>query len=744
MPFLFDEAFDYNDLLWQTRALARNFPQKNKSTPTVDTDFGVTIDNVVGGAAVGNGRLYICAQTSNAAQGTVVLTAVIAGGDVVQAGVGTERTGMTALEMSAASNWIRDNNAGSSRNFTTDGFVAGGFVKVNGANGTNAARKWNGTYRISSISSVGGGTNNVLNINATDIVGAPASVTTGLSAIVLTPLGTGAAFTVSGTAGVSGLLVAGQRFCRYGYSIIVRTLTNWSITTNADRITTTMGDGAMTRKYKIFPTVDFTVTVNTIKRSTGSWDTDGFRAGGGIFITNAVDAANNGFHHISLVSTTTNPNDTLTVLTALATRASDVIDATPYNSTADESTIVTFAAGTNSFRRTDLGSWKNKGIQPGDRVRIQAAVDAGNNGFHVISDIITGTQVDDTIVVTAASTIATQANDTITITSYFVPERHGDRRFRVATDNVEASTRTSEERSQIAEEPAREQAQGLFNTEWQSDSPGLVFGQGLRDFIHTGYRTYFNNGSSLMNWAMRGKDGYVESSDFSSQPNVSSEKYFTLTDNPFRFLVCCNGDHIRGWGNPTGSTYTHFYMGWLKLSAAKGQHPYPYFVGGSTGVSTETAASVTSSHKAFWDCCDSSTNNNLTAAHFQRVDGVWAQVQNRDTDTEVTAFQGLFCTTPYRNTVNRADSSGAVPDDWHTLWNRICRTLGNLYEVLNIELFSTSPTIDAYGQFHGMYAISGEAQTAQNNFTLNGLNHIVTPNVYRTAKHSWCAYVMDP
>lgn len=738
MPFLFDEAFDTNDHLWQLRALARNFPQKNKSTPTSPTDFGVTIDNVASGAAVGDGRLYLAAVTAPAAQGTIVLTAIVAGGDVVQAGVGTARTGLTTISLNATGPYIEDANGGSSRNWVTDGFAAGSYVKVNGALASTSSLKWNGYYRISSISSNGGGTNNRMNLNATDVVGSPGNFTN-VAGLTITPIGTGAAFTVSGTAGVSGLCVAGQRFVRNGYSVIVRTLTNWSITTNADRLTATMGDGAFTRKYLKTPTVNFTAAGALCVRTTGDWDADGFRAGGGIRITSAVDAGNNNVFAITLVDTATNPNDRLTLDGTIADETGDAIVALPLNSTVDLSVVVNFTAASRTIRRTDSLSWVDVGYQAGDYIRVRNAVDSSNNGFHIITSITTGTTENDTITVSAASSIADETADTITANCFFVPERWGDRRFSVANDNVENTLRTNP--TVTGEEPPLEENHGHFNAAWQMDGSGLVYGKNLRDFIYLGIQTEFDDATGKFNWHLRGQDGFVSSSNHSSQPNASFAEYLTHTQNASRFLACCNGEHLRTWCNPTGATYTAMYLGWLELHAARGQHPAPIFVGGSSGAAAEVASSSVSSHSAFWDPGDGDSGlNNLTSACFRRVDGVWSRIQNKDTSSESYNFSKAAYTS-LTNAVARVENTGDT--DLQSLMAVISRALGNVYEVLPIDVGMTSPTVDYYGRFHGVFQLSGEAQTVQNTFTLNGVEYIVINNVFRTGKRHWAAFAME-
>jgi len=380
MSFLYDQAFDTNDLVWQIRALMRNFPQKTKVTAediTAESN-GFIIDDVGGAAPVGDGFLYTAPLSTEAAEGTLVLVAVVAGGDVVQAGVGVELSGLTTIDLDDTGDNIEDNNGGSSTNFVTAGFVATEYVKVNGATAAANNLKWNGYYRIASITSANGGTNNVLNLNATDIVGTPGDHTA-QSGIVLTPIGAGASFTVSGTAGVVGLLIAGQRFVRDFYSLIVETTTNWSITGDADRITMTMADGASTAKHVHSPTqFDFDTTADTIVDDTPNDLTDeGFRANGGVLVRNANTAANDGLKVITAIGDFGGgTNNELSVVENLTTDANDTTaELIPMNATVTLSIEVDFVVSGNQVVRTDQQQWTADGFFAGDFVVITNAED---------------------------------------------------------------------------------------------------------------------------------------------------------------------------------------------------------------------------------------------------------------------------------------------------------------------------------------------------------------------------------
>jgi hypothetical protein len=102
-------------------------------------------------------------------------------------------------------------------------------------------------------------------------------------------------------------------------------------------------------------------TNRTYIRSTGSWVTDGFQVGMQINITGSTSAGNNYFRQIESISTTTNPNDTITVTsgTGLITEAGTVnqrVISFPFNVTV---TGVAPASGNAGYTASNAALYRN-------------------------------------------------------------------------------------------------------------------------------------------------------------------------------------------------------------------------------------------------------------------------------------------------------------------------------------------------------------------------------------------------
>ena len=749
MPFLLDEAFDYNDALFQWRALARNFPQKVKTTPTDPADTGVVIDNTVGGAAVGDGVLYAAPANERAALGTVILTAVIAGGDAIDSDIRGVLSGATTIDLNDTGNYIEDNNGASSTNFGTTPYnvVPGDYVKVNGANDTDNDVKWNGYYRVVSLASNGGGTNNRINLTAADIVGTPGdhSAQSGITITVIAGAGN-AAFTVSGTAGVSGLLVAGQRFMRDQYSLIVRTITNWSITTNPDRITTTFGDGGFTQQYLVDPaTVDFDTTGDTITVAGVNFLDLGFRVGAAVFVRNATDSGNDGPAIITLIDNDGGTNNRLTVDKNLTTNATDATaQLLPMNVTEAEVGVgIAFLTG-GIMRRTDNASWKQNGVQEGDYVYVQNAADGPNNGFFRVDIIQTPNIVGalDSEFVSNGTTFTVNASDTPTVQGLFIPERLGEHKIAFANDNNEVTTRDAPTFI-TGEEMPLEDAQTNFNTQWHWEGPGKIFGVGVELRIFGQIRSFFDQGAGEFNWHMRGADGYVNSSSFSGQPNVSQSIYVLLSASNMPILITANGQRLSGRCRVGAGVDAPIYQGFGNLLGVTGQHPYPFICGGTCRYPDRNSSDVTEAHRAYYDPADETNVSPLGQGVFQFVDGLWGTILHSASPSGYlpNSFNQSLWWNPFVNDSNEALGDN-TPRSWLQISARLVTAFGTEYITYPIELLSDTPQRASYIALDGVRFLSGESLATDDTFLKDGNTWLVTQNIFRTDRRSFVGMEM--
>ncbi len=709
MALLTGEAFDYNDLIYQARALALDLPQIVKVDPKDPTDTGVVIDNTASGPAVGDGVLYTAAINARATLGTIVLTADQAGGDAVD---GNRVEGLTTVDLNETSAYIEDNNGGSSTDFVAAGFSVGGYVQPYGG---AAIGNWNGFYRISGISSANGGTNNRLDLVSAHIVGTPGDLST--QAVSLLPIGAGGSFIVSGTAGCTGLMVAGHRhqYTRANYSLILRTTTNWSITTNPDRLTLTLAMGAFKAAAQSSNAVSFTAT-DKIKQDTAVDFVEdlGYRVGGAVLVENAAAGANDAARKIAAINTVTNPNDELTVIPAtIATSAADTPDIYPLDPGQQiTGAVVDFT--TSTVVRTDGFGWAEFGFAPGDYVYFQNAVAGGNNDFFQIDDIDTVTNPGDRLTIVGAGLTVGTA-DTIDAEHFHIPERWRDDRYQA--DVVDISGDWSPEGD----------SDRNFSIEWLAAGPSRAGG----DEINIGIRSAFLESSNRFNWELRGADGYVLSSLFDAQPNGSLSRYNYLSHNPMVFWLMVNGDRLM-LQTEVGSAMEHTYLGYINVHGTPGNHPRPFLVGGSGSDNTLSQADSGAERSAFWDGFD--------ACRFQWVDGTWYTFNQR------TASFGRLTSAarwlaPYAAR-SLSHGSGTVVN-FYLLSQAVIQTLDDNYELLPITLEQTSPQNAVIGDLQGMKFITSFQNTVKDTVQVNGDDYIIGRNINRNERNSAVALLLE-
>jgi hypothetical protein len=61
--------------------------------------------------------------------------------------------------------------------------------------------------------------------------------------------------------------------------------------------------------------------------------------------------------------------------------------------------------------------------------------------------------------------------------------------------------------------------------------------------------------------------------------------------------------------------------------------------------------------------------------------------------------------------------------------------------IMHVEGNNPSPNI--LGEIHGVFAVTGFGNAAENTTTINGVTYLIIPNVFRTAKERWAAIALE-
>ncbi len=565
-----------------------------------------------------------------------------------------------------------------------------------------------------------------------------------------------AIFSVSG--GTTGAfttanITAGVRYVSNDVYIYIRTTVNWSAVADADRIRFTFEQGRSTALVQETELCTFTAATDLIERDDNeNWTDHGYQQGGGIFVADAVDAANDGFHLIASIAT-----DALTIddtLSTIADETADSVTIQPYDPRpANVGLVVDFTnTGDEVFLQGVTDGWNSLNITEGDYIRIENAATGGHNDFWKVIRVFTsgGGTNRDTLQLEAGAITADDADDTVTITGYHIPERWCEDRFREGADEVSMTA------------PPTEDGDGNFNTTWEFHGPGISG----TEANHGSVSSLFSNSLGHYNISMRMADSFLRSNSHGTHPNSSDQFVYVLLNNaPMQFYASYNGDAMWGFVRGTGADEP-FYLGVMARHGTTLQLPFPAFVGGCAGIDDDGSTQLlnnntTAKHSAFYRANMDTGGGGLpvfetSRAWFQRKDGAWGNIVHglgttnlagRDNGASVSGAPMLdgWITPFHLDNLANEDTATQIFLGMLGMAQRIMRSgFGDVFERVPMEVHDVS---NVYGELHGLFAITpdGDTDAAVEDHTIDaGIRYVFAKNTFRSADNEFIAIRLEP
>jgi hypothetical protein len=269
-------------------------------------------------------------------------------------------------------------------------------------------------------------------------------------------------------------------------------------------------------------------------------------------------------------------------------------------------------------------------------------------------------------------------------------------------------------------------------------APGLS----TTEQIYVSIGAYTNGVSGIFNWRLKGALGYAAGSDFFHQPGTSPDAFVYLWNSSIPYWFIANGQRVIVIAQ-ISTVYEVLYMGKFLPDATPGQYPYPLFIGGTGGDGTSinagaqgadpTAPSrghsdVTNFHGAFFDpAC--SFHCDVSAAwqvwnHWSGGNDAHAGTTNNQINPYADdGFSGTnMTTTPggMKWLVTNADGS---------------------YPLLPVRLEQIQTSINVLGTLDGVFATSGEGNSAGSTYTVGGQTYLVVQDTFRSARQNFAAFL---
>jgi len=265
----------------------------------------------------------------------------------------------------------------------------------------------------------------------------------------------------------------------------------------------------------------------------------------------------------------------------------------------------------------------------------------------------------------------------------------------------------------------------------------ILKGPGLADDdeIYVGIQTYESIPGDYYNWTLNGYTGYDAGLTFTTQPGafITTWPRVYLTNGSIKYWFVANGRRFVVVAK-VSTVYEMCYMGLILPYLPNNLLPYPLLVAGC-GINRELRWSDTSNghnHGIMYPMSPEASDAAalLSATSCTRIyDGGWKGLQ---------AYYG-------------SSYSAATGRNLWPYCSQSISTIGVLgtnldgtYTLFPIIPHQKSPTGETYGELDGCYQVSGYNNAVENIVTVDGYDHLVVQNVYRTTRSSYWALRLGP
>ncbi|WKB54385.1 hypothetical protein [Eleftheria terrae] len=254
-------------------------------------------------------------------------------------------------------------------------------------------------------------------------------------------------------------------------------------------------------------------------------------------------------------------------------------------------------------------------------------------------------------------------------------------------------------------------------------APGLAGA----DEIYCSVRSYENPTSGYYMWDLNGGIGFSPADTFYAQPGTLTGwlPMMSLWNEATPYWFVANGRRVVVVAK-VSTLYQAAYLGFILPYATPGQYPYPLLIGGSMTGQRGRRHSITGpNHRHFVDPGEDAQNASSTATMLRGPAGAWLPFQNTYSSTSESRY----------------DSARPVWPGSYSYLSVFREALDGTYVLMPIVLSQgNSPSDhDLFGELDGVYQVSGFNNAAGNLIQVNGVDHLVVQNVFRTSVRDYWA-----
>lgn len=231
--------------------------------------------------------------------------------------------------------------------------------------------------------------------------------------------------------------------------------------------------------------------------------------------------------------------------------------------------------------------------------------------------------------------------------------------------------------------------------------------------------------------------------------NPSPRVGFWLDTNPFDYWFVANGRRFMVVLK-ISTVYEAAYAGLFLPFATPVAYPYPLFVGGSFGESIQSTPNWRSTHDCHrhfvYPWAEYSPSQTWgSAAKMLNPLGTWMDVASRRSNASSATRQiadigpESFGASAYNAERDRAPG---IPG--YDAWRKgLMANLDGSYPLTPFTLLTRDGNDAAFGTLHGCHHVPGQGNSAENIVTIDGVDHLVVQNAFRTSVGDYWAIALE-
>lgn len=261
----------------------------------------------------------------------------------------------------------------------------------------------------------------------------------------------------------------------------------------------------------------------------------------------------------------------------------------------------------------------------------------------------------------------------------------------------------------------------------------VLSGPGLAgdDDIRVGFKFHENAGGGFYNLGIVGLTSSGVN-DIENQPGASMPHWMLLLNSAMTYWFIGNGRCfkviVRAGGN-----YQQMYGGFILPEHLPDDWPYPLYVGACAWERDIGNSESTLRNTAFWHgSAEGTSSANRSCASLCDAGRVFRRQAN-------------YYRTGNENS-QASDTDQVHTQPWYLQWfeNNVRQSLTNQPVLVQGSLFSNSSVSghNFYGRFDGVFYLPAFGSTPEQIITVDTVDYLAVPNVFRTNDSNYCAYAL--